>query len=261
MTRVARSNPARSRAMTLLEVVVATAALASISTLVAALWMQTRDWTRENAAHHVALRVERALTLLDDQWRARIRTVRVSGADDAAAAVSLSAETLEFVTSAPIFFQDWPMARITLRLERPLAQTVGAHALSRVIYTESPVADPASAASRSGPGADLERTIVLLDGAESVRFERWADERDAEAPAGQRGRGPAAGWRAVEGALTEAAVEDDDKTEDGAAAEAGATADAGRARDRESAPLRAGRLVARIKGDPVVWQFIAAPSR
>jgi len=231
----------RARAMTLLEVVVATAALAAVGTLVAALWAQTRDWTLENAGHHRRLRVERALTLLDDQWRARARSAPIDRARGRGAAVALAPETLEFVSTTPIFYRESPMVRVTVRLEMPRVQTVGQARTGRIVYTESP--------DVGGPASGTSRSVALFEDVEEARFERWLDERDAA-----RADGPAEpGWREVRGRVIERAA--DDGPGDDAPAEPSAPAG-------DDAPaLRAGRLVARVNGDTIVWQFLAAPSR
>lgn len=247
--------------MTLLEVVLAVTTLAAMSTLIAGLWSQTRDWTLENASHQTALRRERALNMMREQWESRVLAVTLGGRG--APAVALTERELAFTTLTPILFREHPMARVVYRLIEENAAVVGAHAVWKLEYEESPVRNPASAIS-SAAGGDESRTIILLEGLDELRFERWLDESDAPrsgiAP-------PRAGWYRVDEAVGVPARATQDT---GSAASSSSSASSSAAppssstevdTEDELPALRAGRLVGIIKGEPFAWQFLAAPSR
>lgn len=251
MTRRARHRrfpPARG--MTLLEVVIATSAMLSITVLVAALWAQTRGWSRENAAHHAALRLDRTLNLLDEQWATRVLGVAL-GSADAAAAVTLTDRELTFVTTTPILHRGAPFVRVRLRIDKPAAMVVGQRALASLEYSEARVVNPAAGADDSA--VRDERSIVLIEDVEDIRFERWVDE-SLGADATREAAG--ARWRGVTSAVSIAAA---DRSETAERADA-PPPDAPPAR-RETDRLLAGRLIGVIEGKEVAWQFLAGPSR
>ncbi len=99
----------RARGMTLLEVLIATTILASLTVIVAMLWAQTGQWTEETRTHDSALRLQRTLDLLDRQWGARVTNVTL--ADGAEGAVIVDGERLEFITASSALFPDWPLVR------------------------------------------------------------------------------------------------------------------------------------------------------
>lgn len=254
MSAILRSNPKPARrAMTLLEVVLAMTVLASISTLVAALWAQTRDWTIENASHQKALRVERAVALLDQQWRSRVLTVALGDAE--APAIALTHETLTFITSTPIFFHDAPMVRVVYRIAREGGYLVGESAVWSLEYEESPVNDPRVAVDTGGVGgAAQSRSLTLLDDAGALRWERWHD------PPVESRRAEPARWIAV-GEQDDLVVGVASSTIDQGLNDLAAAAEAARQREEIENPLRAGRLTGTIKGASFAWLFVAAPSR
>lgn len=239
--------------MTLLEVVIAMAALASLSTLVAALWSQTRDWTAENASHHRLLSSERALSLLSEQWETRV--VTLSQGPDERPAVRLDGNELQFVTMTPILNRDIPMALVKYRIERTGGAVVGERAHWRLDYFESPVINPASALSgASGSRLHTERRLTLIDNADGMRWVSWIDERGEEAVAPTAARH---GWYGIREPLEVAAARPASANEDMTLDEAAKRA----AKQAEKPQLRAGRLVGVLNGEEFAWQFIAAPSR
>ena len=248
---IAQRRPTRSRvAMTLLEVILAMTVLASISTLVAALWSQVHDWTVENASHHRALEVERAVTLLDQQWRAR--TTSVSLGESGAPAVTLQPDALMFVTTAPVFFHESPMVRVVYRIERTGGYVAGEQPVWTLHYEESPVNDPSTAIGNNGAaGSDRSRRLVMIESAESLQWERWFDP-----PLERRGR-EQAGWTPVDDMLGVSAATPVQTEND--VPEALPVEDA--PEDDEIETLRAGRLVGVVQGDPLLWLFIGEPSR
>lgn len=248
-------SKSRSRrcAMTLLEVILAMTVLASISTLVAALWAQTRDWTLENASHQQALHVERAIALLDQQWRTRVLSVSLG--DEDAPAVSLTQDTMSFVTTTPIAFHDAPMVRVAYRLERTGGYLVGETAVWSLQYAESPVTNPRIAVATAGAtGGGATHSLTLLEDASSLQWERWYDP-----PLEQRAREEPR-WIAL-AAGDELAVAAAVSTSNAGVNDLNAAAEASRAREELENPLRAGRLTGTVKGEPITWLFVAAPSR
>lgn len=254
---------ARRRGFTLLEVILATTALASITTLVAALWVQTRDWTLENASHHATLRLQRALNLLTEQWETRVLTVSLG--KPGAPAVSLRSAEFAFVTTTPILSKEWPMARVALSIERTGAEVVGQRTTSRLVYTESPVTNPGAVTGRPASSAREHKQIVLLDGATDLRFEEWFDESSDPGASPRRAR---VGWFAVDHAATIAARSDKSGDKPGGKPAPSAP---GAPPAPESKPsstthpphdtLAAGRIVGVLKGETFAWQFLAEPSR
>ena len=53
----------RARGVTLLEVLIATTILASLTVIVSTLWAQMKQWTDETTTHGSALRLQRARSL------------------------------------------------------------------------------------------------------------------------------------------------------------------------------------------------------
>ncbi len=244
-----RCSP-RARGMTLLEVVIATSAMLSITVLVAALWAQTRGWSRENAAHHAALRLDRTLNLLDEQWANRVLGVSLDSAENAAA-VTLTDHKLIFITTTPILHRDAPFVRVTLSTDKPAAMVVGQRSVASLVYSEARVVNPAAGADDSA--VRDERSIVLIEDIEDIRFERWVDESLGVAATRESG---GARWQAVTSAVSIAAAERSDTAERADAP----PSDAPPAR-RRSDRLLAGRLIGIIEGKEVAWQFLAGPSR
>lgn len=247
--------------MTLLEVILAITALASITTLVAALWAQMRDWTAENASHHVALARERALSLFSEQWDSRVLTVSLG--DTGAPAVTLDPHTLTFITTTPLFFRQAPMARVVYHVVKKGGMVVGQSAVYHLMYKESPVWSPVSAAQSPRALANAQtRTLTLFDHADDLRFERWFDESDTS---NADRSSIAVGWRVVEDEL-DIQSQEPPKTD---AKSAGAAVDSNPNQPNQPAvssqnihtPWRAGRLVGVIQGDSFAWQFLAGRSR
>ncbi len=100
----------RARGMTLLEVLIATTILASLTVIVSTLWAQTKQWTEETTTHDSALRLQRALDLLDHQWESRLIDVKL--ADGETGIVLVDGTHLEFITTRGVLFPDWPIVKV-----------------------------------------------------------------------------------------------------------------------------------------------------
>lgn len=250
-------RPPRPTGMTLLEVILAITALASITTLVASLWGQMRDWTSENASHHVALQRERTLALFNEQWDTRVLTVSLG--DLGAPAVTFDPKTLTFITTTPIFFHQAPMARVVYHVVKEGGALLGQSAAYHLEYEESPVWSPISAArSPAARTSQPTRRLTLFDQADELRFERWLDEADEPRPDRPSLR---VGWFVLQDELEiqsqQANNNEGQTTPDSAQAQQPTQI----ADQDSSIPWRAGRLVGAINGDPFAWQFLAGPSR
>jgi len=112
----------RARGMTLLEVLIATTILASLTVVVAMLWSQTKQWTDETRTHGSALQLQRSLDLLDRQWGARLTRVKL--ADGEEGSVIVDGDRLAFVTTESALFPDWPLVRATY-IARPTGPAPG----------------------------------------------------------------------------------------------------------------------------------------
>ncbi|MCB9838793.1 MAG: prepilin-type N-terminal cleavage/methylation domain-containing protein [Phycisphaeraceae bacterium] len=124
----------RDRGMTLLEVLIATTILASLTVIVATLWAQTRQWTEETRTHDTALRLQRALDLLDAQWSGRLTNATLPTGEPGAAVVD--GDRLEFTTTESALFPGWPLVRAAYTAvgESPLP---GAPVEWRLVYEET----------------------------------------------------------------------------------------------------------------------------
>lgn len=123
----------RSRGMTLLEVLIATTILASLTVIVSTLWAQTKQWTEETATHDSALRLQRALDLLDRQWGSRLLDATL--VDGETGAVRVDENSLEFITTEGALFPDWPIVKVSYIAQ----QTTNADSAAtpwRLVYEE-----------------------------------------------------------------------------------------------------------------------------
>jgi len=250
----AQQHRAPRRGFTLLEVILAVSALAGLTTLVAALWSQTRDWAEENASHQAALRLDRAIVLMGDQWSSRRRSFSIR--PDATAAIQVRPDRLEFVSDDSVLFPDWPFVRVSFIIERNESTLITADSRATLHYEEAPITDPTGADEASDTLAPhlAPRRVVLLADCADLRLERDV------APAPDDPRGEAAPrWTALtDGTLgvdASAASTDDP-------ADADAPEPSGGAEDEvEYEPMRAVRIVGVYEGEPFAWPFIVAHLR
>ncbi|MDX2115431.1 MAG: type II secretion system protein [Planctomycetota bacterium] len=173
----ALSGRARS-GFTLLELVLAVTVLASMTTLLAALWAQTLTWARDAGTQQRGLHLPRVLDIMRQQWSDR-RQLR-----DGDPGVALAADSVEFLTATPLLHPEWPLATVRYRIERDRS-TPGAGPLFRLVYEERPLAD-LSAAGGAGSAIDAEQNgsgglqtppmsrHVLLERCPLLVFERYA---------------------------------------------------------------------------------------
>ncbi len=99
----------RAKGFTLLEVLIATTILASLTVIVAMLWAQTKQWSEEATTHGSALGLQRSLEMLDLQWEHRL--VDASLTDGEPGAVRVDDSRLEFITTRGVLFPDWPIVK------------------------------------------------------------------------------------------------------------------------------------------------------
>lgn len=167
---------ARRRAFTLLEVVLATAVLAAVSTLAALMFAQARSWNDSNASHFRTMRVARATELMTRQWADRRSAVPV---DAAGAKVIATPTELTFVTATPVLHHGWPLVLATYRIEPDSPSPTGERRF-RLLYEESRVSrlaftGDARESQMTNPATSDEKplSVPLLSGLGAVRFERF----------------------------------------------------------------------------------------
>jgi type II secretory pathway component PulJ len=136
--------------MTLLEVLVAITILASLTVIVAMLWSQTKRWTDEAGTHDTALRLQRALDLLDCQWERRL--VGATLADGGSGGVSVDDTRLEFVTTESVLFPGWPIVRASY-IATEDAAPIGQRSGWRLVYEETRLGTTINAGNEAA-GAD-----------------------------------------------------------------------------------------------------------
>ncbi len=164
------------RAFTLLEVVLATAVLAAVSTLAAMMFAQARSWNDANASHLKSMRVTRVTELMTRQWADRRSAVP---ADGAGAKVVATPEELTFVTATPLLHHGWPLVLATYRVEPDPAHLGGAKRW-RIVYEESRISRLATTGDAKETQMDNPATAdeeplstVLLPALSAVRFDRF----------------------------------------------------------------------------------------
>lgn len=200
------SRPSGPRAFTLLELILALAIFLSISLLIATMWSQAASWADDDATDLARIRLERALTLIRDQWSTRTNTAQL---DDFGSAVATTHSTITFTSTTPILFPTWPIVLVEYSIERDLESHPGRTGLWKVAYSEtrlsSPAAAPGDDAAEGRPSADAPRagrdyrTMTLLGGCTDLAIERFGpltppslapktgdDAKDAAAAAAKR---------------------------------------------------------------------------
>jgi len=245
--------------MTLLELLLATTVLAVVTAMVSALWAQTRDWSRENARPEQALRLPRALRLLEDQWSRRRAVAdeddQRAPAADAKPEIFLVKDRLEFITAEPILFPDWPLVRVAYTAQREDRLTVGAESTASLVYEETRIVNPSMPeAEGAGPSEDNRRRIVLLEDCAELRFERDlattpSQERTPDQPLPIDRL-----WSEAESDAPSAAPR-----ADASASQTERTDQSGET-DDDDPSLRAGRIVGEYRGESFSWVFLVEGS-
>ena len=164
-----------ARAFTLLELLVAVTIIASVSTLLAALWAQTHRWAAENGSSLRTMRLPRAQEFLRAQWADRRGSFRLT---DSGESVAAEPGRLSFVTASPALFPDWPVVRASIIVERDFETPAGAPPAWKLVYEETKLADlespPKEAESLIAEGGgELVRRQTLLGGLARLDFERF----------------------------------------------------------------------------------------
>lgn len=218
------TSPSRLRGFTLLELLLAVAILSAVFGLVATMWGQASGWDADIEKQGDALRLQRVLAMMKDQWGDR-RTGFSMGAEGAP--VYITDRQISFSTGTPILFPQWPVVVATYRFEQETEP--GRHGLWRIVYEESRVSSSKvdSGALDAGTGLAWDQgrdprgrpvrdRVVLLDGLTEMRFERFGpsiefdetvperkrDEKKVEQRAGGTQGDPAASEQPEDG-LTE----------------------------------------------------------
>ena len=179
----APSRARSRRAFTLLEVVLATAILAAVSTLAAMMFAQARSWNEANASHMKTMRLARATELMTRQWADRRSAVPV---DPAGAKVIAEPEALRFVTATPLLHRGWPLVIATYRIEPDQSGPFGERR-SQLIYEETRVSHlgttgEARESQFKNPATEDEAPFrtVLLSRLGDLRFDRFGPRLSPE---------------------------------------------------------------------------------
>jgi len=167
-----------AQGMTLLEVLIATTILASLTAIVSTLWAQTKQWTDETATHDSALRLQRTLNLLDRQWESRLLDAKLTDGDTSA--VRVDEDRLEFVTTESVLFSDWPLVKAVYIATRSVEidpeadlladQDTDADAPWRLVYEETKLGLASSDAAFSADAVNLKRSALV----ELTERPRWS---------------------------------------------------------------------------------------
>ncbi len=202
--------------MTLMEMLIAITLLATLTGLLSSLWGQLGDWARQNQFAGESLEIQRAIGFLDEQWGSRRAVLRVG--EEGKNSWDVTPEELQFVTSTPALFPDWPLVavRVTFEIEDSLRRTADGRQFAKLLYEETRLIDMSTMPDqpRDALGRDMSSRITLLDDCVELRFEQL----DLRSAARARARGLAdeeelSPWRPVEARslLHEALREEEDE--------------------------------------------------
>lgn len=153
-------------AFTLLELLLATSVLASMSVLMGTMLVHARSWRDGGDRLHATLTLPRVTALLQRQWSER-RVLTGDGAGFIA-----EPTRLQFVCSAPLLDPQWPLVRVSYRIEPEIG--TGKSGVSRwnLVYEEHRVTDVTTGATggrqdlANGFGTDPHRLVLLASCAE-----------------------------------------------------------------------------------------------
>ena len=254
------------RGLTLLELLVAVTLLASLLSLVAALWAQVDGWAVASGRVEDRLRLAHFERLAQTQWNARL-----SQKIGEAPRVVLTPGSLSFITSEPILEPASPVVLARYAIE-PAPGTDAPEASRSLIYEETPVqllAPGSREESTDVSDEDGERSqgqreeeaedrdvvrkaggrasTTVIAGAQVMQWQRWFDAFDrADARRGWGAPVPEPGEQEDDGSpLAGFNAETDDEAGEGGSSESG---------DPTGSP-RAVRMIARVNGREVAWLF------
>lgn len=173
----------RARGMTLLELLLAVAILASLSALTASLWGQVSSWSRGDASLAETMRVQRVIELLRQQWGDRRRLV-VAGAAGGARygsveeGVEIARDRIAFLTATPLLFPDWGLVHCAYVIEPDLSSPPGPESRFDLVYEESRIVrfDLVIRGGVDRDGRPITRRTTLLKGCRNLRFERFGKD-------------------------------------------------------------------------------------
>lgn len=175
MVVLRKQQIARPRGFTLLELLLATSVLASMSVLMGTMLVQARNWREDGLRLHDSVALPRVTELLQRQWSQR-RVLSDSGE-------GFDAEhgQLQFISSAPLLDPQWPLVRVMYKIELSTNQSLSGDAQWNLVYEEHPITDVVSGISGVGfaiaRGAALHgNRMVLLESCAALRLE-WFEKR------------------------------------------------------------------------------------
>ncbi|MEM8834391.1 MAG: prepilin-type N-terminal cleavage/methylation domain-containing protein [Planctomycetota bacterium] len=220
-----------TRGFTLLEVLLATAVLASVVALVSTMFVQAHAMADDAVAGSGATRAQRVVQALRTQWATR-RSAMVGMSD--ADAVIVKPNAISFLTSTPLLYPGWPIVEASYTVELDDVTGFAGESRYRLVYEERPVSSIQTEAARWGetddredaesrrsfesftPGDERVRAMTMLRASRSLRFERFGRPVVQEAFNGNViGGVPADSIESFEAAVAERQA--DEQTTDGEA--------------------------------------------
>ncbi len=201
-SRATPHAPSSGGGFTLLELILAIAVFASMTTLIAAIYANAHAIAHDATRNATTLTLQRVTDLARDQWLTRTdiafnpkeQSSQPDAADTAQPAPttgpgspplipdSTAAFTplgVAFYTTTPILFPDTPIVRASYRVE-PLDRQAGdTEPRARLLYTEQRIRSfdrPPGLAEPAPDGSPDAGTIVLLDRVENLRLQRFGPE-------------------------------------------------------------------------------------
>ncbi|MEO1129772.1 MAG: prepilin-type N-terminal cleavage/methylation domain-containing protein [Planctomycetota bacterium] len=163
----------RAHGMTLLELLLAIAIFASIATMAAAAMAQMRTWADDEVASERLLRVQRVISMMQAQWAERRSTSTVETLEGG---VTMTADSVRFLTASPTLFPGWPLVIATYAIEPADTFTEGGAQQYQLIYAETrlnQLDDLPADGEEDRLGRAFEDSIILLDACDALVWERF----------------------------------------------------------------------------------------
>lgn len=215
----------RAHGFTLLEVLLATAVLASVIALVSTMFVQAHAMAEDAVAGSGATRAQRVVQALRTQWATR-RSAMVGMSD--AEAILIKPDSIAFLTSTPLLYAGWPIVEASYTIELDDVTGFAGESRYRLVYQERPVASVQTEAARWGeaddreeaesrrsfesftPGDEGVRAMTMLRASRSLRFERYGRPVQFESFGGNTiGGVPADSIESFQAAIAEQEADDE----------------------------------------------------
>jgi len=164
-----------SRAFTLLELLVAITILTAMTGLVAAMWGQMANWSAQNAQLQHSLRLQQAIEFMHHQWASRLAPIAPDQNSDSPVNWQATATDLQFLTTAPALFPDWPIVSVKYRVQHEPVAGPEDQIPAKLIYEELRVTDLDHIVDveLDSLGQTATQRLVLLDDCQGLRWQAW----------------------------------------------------------------------------------------